>query len=375
MRVGHLTLLHGYNYGGMLQAWATQEILRSHGHEVITLDYHPARRMQLLRRACLNFRPLFQPLASFSDKLNFSGVDQFNAFRARHFTFSKTCSDIRTLERACRDFDAVVVGSDQVWSPDWIRAPYFVDFDLPSSCRRVSLAACCGRPCEDPEYRAFVARTLSRFNQISVRNEFTADLVRQTTGKEPAIVCDPTLATEVPAHPVPGISGPYILAYIINRKHSIPLATEALLKLKRQIGLPVYSIPPAELKGQCGLPADRILGPITPFQWNHLIANASWLVTDSFHGTIFALKNHRNFTAISSGFKTAGRLGAILSATGLTDQMVTTIPEGDLSSIVPETWLASDSHLFGESRGYHEFLAESLATASSNEQNQQSRGI
>ena len=363
MRIGHLTLLHGYNYGGLLQAFATQQILRSYGHEVITLDYHPARRMQLLRRACRNFRPLFHPLASFSDKLKFSGTSEFNAFRERHFTFSKPCSAIGDLESACQDFDAVVVGSDQVWSPDWVRAPFFIDFDLTPSCRRVSLAACAGHTCEDFEYRAYVARTLSRFNKISVRDQITADLVRQTTGKAPTIVCDPTLATEVPAVPVPGFSGSYILVYIINRKHSIPLATEAILKLKRETGLPVHSIPPAEIKGKCGLPSDKIFGPISPFQWTHLIANASWVVTDSFHGTIFALRNHCNFTVINSGFKTVGRIFELLSATGLTDQLVTTIPEEEFSSIGPETWLVSDSHLFEKSRAYHKFLMESLATA------------
>jgi hypothetical protein len=365
MRIGHLTLLCGYNYGGLLQAWATQEILRSRGHEVISLDYHPARRMQMLRKLFPGMHPCHKSLGRFLDKCKFAGADLFDGFRKDNFTFSAPCTGVRDLERACAKLDAVVVGSDQVWSPGWVRPPYFIDFKLPPACKRVSLAACCGFLSDDPDYLDYVAHTLARFDDLSVRNKFTADLVNRTTGRTPAVICDPTIATDVPSVPVPGISGPYILAYIINRKHSIPLATEVLLKLKRQTGLPVYGIPPAELKGRSGLPVDKTVGPITPFQWNHLIANASWLVTDSFHGTVFSLKHHRDLTVISSGFKTAGRIEALLSAAGLTDRMVTKLPEGNIAHIAAEYWRASDRYLSEERVRYHEFLAKSLGSAKS----------
>jgi hypothetical protein len=359
MRIGHLTLCHGYNYGGILQAWATQEILRSHGHEVVTLDYHPARRMRLLRRACLSYRPLYEPLATASDRLKFAGVDEFIDFRARHFVFSKPCPDIQSLEEVCKDFDAVVVGSDQVWSPDWLRAPYFLDFNLTESCRRISIAACCGRPSEDPAYRAYAARTLGRLDHLSVRNEFTAALVRETTSREPIIICDPTIAAQVPCVSLAGLPQRYIFAYVINRKHSISLALETLRRLKEKTGLPVVTVPPAELKGRCNLQADFVLGAVSPFQWTHLIANASWIATDSFHGTVFSLKHHRNFNVISSGLNTLGRIQSVLQAVALKDRIITTALS-PLDPVANNQWAVADSALESQAKAYHEFVAKSL---------------
>lgn len=361
MRIGHLTLLHGYNYGGMLQAWATQENLRRHGHEVVTLDYHPAKRMHLLRRACLEQRQVFGPIATVSDKFKFAGVDKFNAFRELHFAFSIPCTDARGLEAVCKGLDAVVVGSDQVWSPDWIRAPYFLDFDLPPSCRRISLAACCGKPSDDPSYRSYVAQTLSRFDHLSVRNEFTADLVRDTTGRSPTIICDPTIAATMPSAPSPDIPKPYIFAYVINRKQSNSLAMETLKRLKEKTGLTVVSLPPAEEKGKCLLAADLVIDAVTPLEWMGLVANASWLVTDSFHGTVFALKHHRHFNIISSGYKTIGRIQSILDATGLADRILTTTGQ-PVDEISNNRWDAVDAVLFKQAGEYQQFLATALGT-------------
>ena len=264
MRIAHLTLLHGFNYGGILQAYATQKILRAHGHEVVTLDYHTAKRIILARKLTLNIRFVHEKIRWLLDTWQFSGVKEFNDFRARHFQFSASCCNARQLTRACRGFDAVAVGSDQVWSPSWVRPPFFLDFDLEPACKRISLAACCGQPTDDPDFLRYFAKTISRFDALSVRNEFTAEMVRKATGRTAEVVFDPTLATDFPSEPVPGISDPYILVYVINRGDSVPLAMEAP-RIKAATGLQVYCIPPAETKDDSALPVDRVIRRITPF--------------------------------------------------------------------------------------------------------------
>lgn len=325
MRIAHLTLLHGYNYGGMLQAYATQQILRSYGHEVITLDYHPARRMQLLRRLCLNIRSLHQPIGLQLDEYQFSGVKNFHEFRQKHFTFSAPCIGKDDLEKACQGIDVVVVGSDQVWSSAWLRTPYFIDFKIPDGCKRVSLAACSGQPSDIQTYIDYTARTLAQFDAISVRNDFTAEMVQKAIGESPVILCDPTLATDLPTIPVPGINGDYILTYLINQKSNIHLTADIIKIVRKKTGLPVLSIPPSELKGKCTLGADQIIQDISPFQWGHLLKNAKHIITDSFHGVLYALKNHVDFTVISNENIMRGRIQAILNDTGLSDRIVTPV--------------------------------------------------
>jgi hypothetical protein len=352
-------MVHGYNYGGILQAYATQQILRSHGHEVVTLDYSHSKRKQLLRKLCLNIRGIQDRLQRPIDKLWFFGVDAFEGFRKTHFKFSRPCIGSRDLQEACRGFDAVVVGSDQVWSPEWVDPPYFLDFELAPDCRRVSLAACCGQRSENPEYLAYAAHTLGRFDALSVRNDFTAAMVEQATGRIPDILCDPTLAAELPTtESVPGISGPYILAYLLNLGQSHPLGSEIIQRLKQQAGLPVYSLPLIKRKGTCNLPSDKVIHAISPFQWIHLVANASYFVTDSFHGTLFALKNQRNFTVVSSGYKTIGRIRSILQDVGLEDRVVEGRLEANyaIQDIKAESWQTTIDYLALQQEHYHRFV-------------------
>jgi hypothetical protein len=363
MRIAHLTLLHGYNYGGMLQAYATQKILKSYGHEVLTLDYHPGKKVILLRKLSFNIAALHKSIQYLLDIRQFSGVSQFNDFRSHNFNFSAPCYNERQISSVCQEIDAVVVGSDQVWSPSWVRPPYFLDFDLDSKCKRLALSACCGQPSGDPQYLEYCTKTISKFDAISVRNNFTAELVQKTTGREAEVVCDPTLATDLPTEEVNGITGSYIIVYVLNRKKSVMLANEVIRHLKSTTGLPVYSITPAELKGVESLEeVDKAIYGISPFQWSHLIENAAYVVTDSFHGTMFAVKSHRNLMVLDSGFKSAGRFRTFLNAVGLEHMLI-----ADANALLqiktpPEShnWTAIDAKIAKMSETYHRFVYSSL---------------
>jgi len=322
MHIAHLTLLHGYNYGGMLQAFATQKILKSYGHKVTTVDYHPFRRARLIRKLTFNISPIHKKLQQWQDTRNFSCVSEFTKFRADNFEFSPSCNTSADLTHACREIDAVVVGSDQVWSSVWLHPPYFIDFKLPDKCKRVSLSACCGQLSKEPAYLDFVKINISRFDSISVRNNFTAELIKQTTGRDAEILCDPTLATDIPTEKVDIPSKPYIIAYVINRPASLKTANQIIHDLKAKTKLDVYSITPAELKGSEKLDVDKIYNDINPFQWNYLISNAAAVVTDSFHGSIFSIKNHKKLYLIENNLKASKRISALLQSFSMTDVVV-----------------------------------------------------
>jgi len=363
MRIAHLTLMHGYNFGGLLQAYATQKILKSHGHEVITLDYHPAKRMGLIRQLTLNIPTLHKPLGVWVDKQKFSGVSQFENFRRENFVFSPSCYNSEQLSQFCQNMDAAVVGSDQVWSADWIKPPYFIDFNLKKSCKRLALAACCGHYNENPEYLNYCSNTFNKFDAISVRNTFTAELVKKTTGKMPQIVCDPTLATDLPTESVSDVKIPYILLYIINRPKNLELAQKVINFWQKNNSerIPVYSVTPAELKGVETLKVNRAICDISPFQWHHLIANANLVITDSFHGTIFSLKNHRNFVVLNSNLKTAGRFQSLLMDVDLDERIINGESEIHKIKDFPEfNWAFVDDKIAKMSQGYHNFVNDEL---------------
>lgn len=362
MRIGHLTLLHGYNYGGLLQAYATQKILKSHGHEVITVDYHPAKRMILLRQMTFNISVLHKPLGLWIDKKKFSGVSQFEKFRRQNFDFSPPSYNNHQLTKICREMDAVAVGSDQIWSSTWVKPPYFLDFDLEPNCKRLALSACCGYLNTEQQYLDYCTKTLGKFDAISVRNNFTAELVQRTTGEIPKVVCDPTLATDLPTTTVQGIASSYILIYVIKRPASLNLAQKVINYLKASNGIPVYSITPAELKGVETLTVDQTIQNISPFQWNYLIANASLVITDSFHGTIFSVKNHRKFLVLNSNLKKAGRFKSLLGDLGLERRIINGLNElNKLDELSEPNWVAVDQEITKMAQGYHDFVRDELS--------------
>ena len=361
MKIAHITLLHGYNFGGLLQAYATQKILKSFGYDVVTLDYHPSRRILLIRKLTLNFSDFHKKIRIWIDSYQFSNVKQFEEFRSKYFQFSASCYNSFQLSRECQTVDAVVVGSDQVWSSKWLRPPYFLDFALKSKCKRLALSACCGQASDDEEYLNYCKRSFAKFDAISVRNTFTADLVKKTIGLAAEVICDPTLATELPTEPVSGITGPYILVYIINRRFSLSLAENILHLCKLRLAIAAYSIPPSELKGVEILAVDRVISNISPFQWSYLVTNASHVITDSFHGTIFSIKNHRSLTVIDSGFKSASRLRNFLTDLELEHLLVSSAEDYDKSFALDIDWARVDKKIERMKSGYHQFVTKHLS--------------
>ena len=349
--------MHGFNYGGILQAYATQSVLRSHGHEVTTLDYHPSRKAILLRRLTGNQAWIHRPLRRWQDRRKFSGVDAFERFREEHFHFSKPCYNASQLSRACAGMDIAAVGSDQVWSAAWLRPPYFLDFPLPAGTRRVSLAACCGHPSSQGGYRDYLRRTLGKFDALSVRNKFTADLVEEVLGKRPTIICDPTIAHDFGSFPSPSAE-PYVLVYVINRLRPLGLAAELIGQIRQQTGCRVVSITPAELRGAESLPVDEVLTDISPLDWVAWIANSAAMVTDSFHGCVFAAKYQRQFVYADSSGETVGRISALLHELQLGHLQVQSAAGLDAAAGTAIDWERVAGKLADWRAGYHDFVRQ-----------------
>lgn len=316
MRIGHLTLMHGYNFGGALQALATQKILAQYGHEVVTLDYHPSRRYRFLRSLTRNGRYIDRHLRMWIDGRRYSGVSEFDAFREQWFKFGLPCDGNRRLARVCRSLklDAVAVGSDQVWNPNWLRSPYFIDFDLDDGVKRIALAACSGFLPDDPAFLRYCGRTLARFDHVSTRNDFTDALVAKATGRRSTVTCDPTLVVDLPREAYHAVRHPYALVYVLNRRGtSEALAGRAIAELKaRWRGLQICSITPPELRGVETMMVDETVHDISPLQWHWLVANADWVVTDSFHGTLFSLKHQRKAIIVAAGSRPVQRIESVL---------------------------------------------------------------
>ncbi len=293
-RIGVMTFLHNDNYGSILQAWALQQTLLDLGFDASHIDYAPSKKEKL--------RNLL--LSGNSPKLILEGMRKksatgkmhggFDEFRKTNIRTTAPCRDHAVLAKAAEDFDVLVCGSDQIWSPVWLNPAYFLDF---SDKPKVSYAPSLG--VKDMPKRAKqrkIAKLVKRYSAVSVREAEGAELLQQMAGLEPVIMPDPVMLvprdkwqTVMDAN-VP--QEKYILCYFIGDN---PSYWETVADIAEREQCTVRVIPRTEGARNAGYPLEE---DVPPQRWLALINGAAHVVTDSFHGATFSAILNKECTIV-----------------------------------------------------------------------------
>lgn len=299
MKIGILTFHYGYNYGGVLQAYALQEYIRHQGHDVSIINYIPlsykvdflygiSRRYPLLSLKHVVGNLLYQK----------NSIKTFEDFRSKYLNTTLKTISIAELEQTCKDFDIIIVGSDQVWNPgQHDKKIYFLDFNLNRTTKKISYAACCTVNEVSEVNRKTLESALDRFDSISVRNRETQRFVYDLVHRESEIVLDPTFLWNFDEMLDLSVKqDKYILTYIIGSDIDGNNA-KAIRKIKSEYGnMPVFAIIIGAVAGVIHVPwADKVIYDASPIEWLNYIKNAYLLFTDSFHGVVFAIKFKTKF--------------------------------------------------------------------------------
>lgn len=325
MKTGVITFHSAHNYGATLQAWALQKALKKLGQQPCIVNYHPQvidrlyavspldtvkKRLQYLTKKQVRKR---------RKKLKIK-YEKYSEFLRGHFEFAGDYTTYEELEKNPPGLDCYIAGSDQVWNVDHTGGydpAYLLEFAEKGS-RRISYAASIGRERFPAQYRTFFAKALQKFDAISVREESASGAVLEVTGKTPAVVIDPTLLLsreEYDEIKVPSKRAErYILVYMMetNRKliqlaDSISLAT----------GLPVIQRKPGKLfKNEL----DSFYTH-TPGEFLGEIEKAEYVITNSFHGTVFSVIYERPFISMLHS-QTGSRTVDLLKVLELEDHIL-----------------------------------------------------
>lgn len=299
MKIGILTFHYGSNYGGVLQCYALQCVLSKYGHRVEVINYKPNDRIKqffIVCRSCFK-RGVFDGFRSFVLYLKYSSECRniFSAFSEKYLNLTKQMSDTYSL--SLLEFDAVVVGSDQVWNRSQHKSPvYFLNWVNGRKCKKYSYAACCGLNVIEDAYRKKIAEELIEFDRISVRSAETAGFVKELIGKSPTIVCDPTMLYDFNEFKFPR-ADKYILVYILGEDVSGGNITVIDAIRSKYSGLDVYALLIGDRCANLCKWADKIFYNVSPDEWVSLFYNSSFIYTDSFHGSVFAMKFQKPFIA------------------------------------------------------------------------------
>lgn len=330
MKIGILSLKYQNNFGGILQSYALQEILRRLGHEVEIIDFRATIKETVIHRLLFkvtNFlfsgniigiiRDKKKEVKKLKGKDSVTFITNNNNFLSTYLNRGEEINE-HSIAVYCQQFDCIIVGSDQVWSvTNSSFLTYFFDWDYAGL--KIAYAACSVNPHPAFLNSLKVRRLLRLFDSISVRDDLTFSFVYNSIKKEPFIAADPTMLLDfthfIGCKP---INEDYILMYILGDE--IDGGNKiAIERIKNQYGnhLKVVSviIPSVSLAGRNG--ADIIKDECDPIQWLNLIYHAKFVFTDSFHGCVFSIKFNKPFLGYYRYRKRASRLLDIKKRYGL----------------------------------------------------------
>ena len=341
MRIGILTLPLHTNYGGLLQAYALKSFLEALGHEVVVID--PKEKMAVPK-------PLRAPFvyASRAFKRLLKGRRGPEVFRELRFArelpvvgketgkFVQKYIAPRLVDSYSQigegEYDAFIVGSDQVWRPKYFPAieDAFLAFTEGWDVKRLSYAASFGTDELEYDYQMLerCSELLGRFDGVSVREQSAVEMCSHWFDRDDAVhVVDPVMLLDA-GHYRTFAAGTSpakdkILTYILDpskQKHVI------VDFFKRVTSNQVHdaSVKPYDRSA----PLQQRVVPALE-EWLSCFADAGMVVTDSFHGCVLSILMHRPFVVVENSSRGLSRIKSLLEMLGLEDRLVHGIDPSD----------------------------------------------
>lgn len=354
MRIGIITQPLRNNYGGILQNWALQQILIGMGHQPITVDaYELLPFGAYVKDLCRwYYYYVFKHI-----KLDYPHrYKSRNSFKLSGKFVEKNIVKTRPLdlyeERIIDDYgiDCVIVGSDQVWRPKYnpVIENMFLDFLKNRNIKKLVYAASFGT--NEWEYSPGLtlkcSSLIQQFNAVSVREDSAVSLCREYLNVEALHVLDPTLLLGKDEYlslceGVQGKKAPFLAVYCLDK-------TDAKMALFRRLAkhfnlkLRFFS-------------AHQDLKLTVP-EWLAMFRDASAVVTDSFHGTVFSIIFEKQFFSILNLVRGKARVESLLDQLDLSSQI---IDEDSMSYSIVNYSLVNDK-LASLKRKSVQFLADHL---------------
>lgn len=366
----------GTNYGSTLQTFALQVFLKRHNYEPTTIDRVRGNDFSVLRTQISILKD--ELINLFSDRLVITPRIYNKVFKTQ-FDFVK--SNINLSERIDNDlqlakhfkkhsYDVVIVGSDQVWRPSY--SPniynYFLDFlSGDKSIKKIAYACSFGTSewefSKDEKERC--KELVKEFDAVSVREDSGVKLCREFFNIDSTLVLDPTflLSKDDYVELANSVTTPKrngLFSYILDENDRI---VEILNNLSSLLNLEHYTNQPKWRRNNIeGKSLLELLHPRLE-NWLKAYEDSDFVVTNSFHGTVFCIIFNKQFLTIVNKGRGAARFSSLLDLFGLTNRMINEEDDFDtLSTILKDQidFMPINEKLIKLKKFSTEFLIESL---------------
>lgn len=328
MRIGYITLSCAHNYGAVLQAYALGYFLNEHGYEAELIDYVTERyqidnpdfvfKSTVRWRKNIGTRFLWK-ITKHRNEIKCR--ECFNKFVNQYIPKTKTYISNEDLKQHLPLFDLFISGSDQIWNTDFSwdskpDLPYFLDF-VPESIPKIAYSSSFGKARLKDDEQDEIKHLLSKYSAIAVR-EYTGKDIVEKLGLQAKVVVDPTLLCnrkvwdELASKKI--INRPYILLFQIFPNDELKKTAKRIAK-KKGMKLVIVSANPMHRK-KLGMKA-IFLTKVE--NWLSYIKYANYVLTDSFHGSVFSILFNRQFVSNINVMGTS-RITGLLDSLNLTDR-------------------------------------------------------
>ncbi len=305
------------NYGGMLQAFATVTMLEKRGleYELIQYQKHYSLWGKLKQVPRLfNSILLNDKKEAFLKKMgkrkhpDFLKNDSirlaaFDSFKKEKFTqLSPIFIGFNALCKGANRYSAIITGSDQLWSPAGLPTNFYNLMFVPNHIRKISIASSFGVK-YIPWYQIKRTREyLNRIEFVSMRENRGSEIVKELTGRDVPTILDPVFlfnATEW-ADLIPSkeeYKEPYIFAYFLGNNPSFRNAVTAVAK---RLNCKIVTLRHLDQYVE----SDESFGDYAPYnvdpaRFLNILRGASYICTDSFHGSVFSIIHHKPFVTFN----------------------------------------------------------------------------
>lgn len=312
MKVGIVTIYDFFNHGNRLQNYALEQTLIKMGHEVTTFAITPKKVYSYVLPVanCLPFIPVI------------SRMNKSKKFTKEHFhnviidRYSK-----KKLQKLNDEFDAFIIGSDQVWNPKYMANKFvsFLKFADKNKC--ISYAPSFGIEKLPEKLKDTFVDGLSHIKYLSVRENEGRKIIEETIGQDVPVVVDPTFLLEKKdwekfATNVKNKPKEYIVTYFLAPKKEYK---EKVKQISKKYNLPVINLNKS---------FDKYF-KANPSEFIDLILGAKLVCTNSFHGHAMSIILEKPFVSFLSFKSTKSRIKTLLKMTELENRNWETLKEED----------------------------------------------
>jgi len=325
MKIGILTFNWAVNYGAILQMYALYNYLFDQKYEVFIINYSPEELSNLYSLSIIqkpvNIKKVVRKTLEniYKKKL----FNKFNNFINKNFQMTNKIINRTDLKNIVKQFDLIIVGSDQVWNYE-ITKKYIEDYLLLEiDCKKLAYAASLGKNNIKDEVKDMFQRSLKNFECISLREYDSIPYLKSIYNRndyvssvDPVFLLDKKQWIRFATQSDYKISERnYILVYMLEfDEYLLSKAKE----LSKKNNLPIYSIEIPYIRIKKEFKGIKKLHDVGLNDFVKLFNNAAYILTNSFHGTAFSLILNKKFVSFVHA-KANLRIENLLCIYGLKD--------------------------------------------------------